>query len=183
MSFSLQRFVADCQSVVAQAASAQSPSPVTAISELVRAAISDPAALRTALEGAQGERILHREDNLTVLNVVLPPGFRSVAHDHTMWAIVGIYEGQEDNHFYAQRDGRLEVIQTHAVRAPDLLVLDGVTIHAIANPLDTPTRGLHVYGGDLEASSRSLWDPNTFARERYTRERAMAVSRELARRV
>ena len=179
MSFSLQRFVADCQSVLAQSAN-KPDAAVAGITALVRAAIGDAAALRAALEGAQGERILHRDSNLTVLNVVIPPGFRSVAHDHTMWAIVGIYEGQEDNHFYHLLDGRLEVIQTHAVRAPDLLVLDGATIHAIANPLATPTRGLHVYGGDLEASVRSLWDPLTFARERYTRERAMAVSRRLA---
>ncbi len=172
--FDLQRFIADCRAAAGD---------VRRVADLVRAAVAEPAAVNTALQlaaaGKPGERVLYQDNDLTVLNVRIPPGFRSPPHNHTLWAVVGIYEGQEDNTFYRLVDGQVRSIERHEVRAPGVLTLDGNTIHAIANPLAQLTCGLHVYGGHLDDAPRSLWDPETQHAEPFTRERAMQISRRL----
>lgn len=49
--------------------------------------------------------------------------------------------------------------------APGVLPNDADVIHAIRNPLDVPLDVplvvLHAYGGDLFATPRSNWDPET----------------------
>ncbi len=47
--------------------------------------------------------MLYRDDDLTVLHVVWAPGMSIYPHDHRMWAVIGIYSGQEDNAFYRGR--------------------------------------------------------------------------------
>ena len=169
MAFSLQQFIASCRTAPG----------VQAVAKVMREAVQDPDGIRAALAATPGDRILHQTSQLTVLNVVIPAGFRSTPHDHAIWAIVGIYEGQEDNVFYRNLGDRLTVSERHEVRAPGVIILDGTTIHAISNPLAQPTRGLHVYGGHLDKAPRSLWDPDTFEQSPYTREHAMAIAKRL----
>jgi predicted metal-dependent enzyme (double-stranded beta helix superfamily) len=38
-------------------------------------------------------------------------------------------------------------------------------IHSVSNPLERFTGGIHVYGGDFFAISRSQWDPETLAEQ------------------
>ena len=169
MAFSLQQFIASCRAAPG----------VQAVAALMREAVQDPEAISAALAATPGDRVLHQTSQLTVLNVVVPAGYRSPPHDHSIWAIVGIYEGQEDNVFYRNLGDRLAESERHEVRAPGVLVLGGTTIHAISNPLAKPTRGLHVYGGHLDTAPRSLWDPDTFAQAPFTREHAMVISKRL----
>ena len=172
-SFDLQRFVADCR---------EAAGDVRRVTELVRAAVAQPDAVRAAVQASvttPGERVLYQSDDLTVLNVRIPPGFRSPPHNHSIWAVVGIYEGQEDNTFYRLLDGEVRMIERHEVRAPGVLTMDGSTIHAIANPLAQVTCGLHVYGGHLDDAPRTLWDPDTHESAPFTRARAMQISRQL----
>lgn len=172
--FSLERFIADCRAARGD---------VLAVSELMRAAIAEPEAVRAAVTAAgAGDRVLYQDSELTVLNVRIPSGYRTPPHDHTIWAVVGIYEGQEDNTFYRLQDGVPVAVETHEVRAPGVLTLDGETIHAISNPLASVTCGLHVYGGHLDDAPRSLWDPDSGERERFTVDGATRIARRLMRR-
>ncbi len=172
--FELQRFIDDCRAAAGD---------VRRVADLMRAAVAQPeavtAALQVAAAGKPGERVLCQDKDLTVLNVRIPAGFCSPPHNHTIWAVVGIYEGQEDNTFYRLVDGEVRMIERHEVRAPGVLTLDGSTIHAIANPLAQLSCGLHVYGGHLDDAPRSLWDPDTHQPAPFTRERAMQISRRL----
>ena len=169
MAFSLQQFIANCRAAPG----------VQAVAAVMREAVKDPDAIREALATVAGERVLYQTTLLTVLNVVIPPGFRSPPHDHSIWAVVGIYDGQEDSVFYRNLGDHLAESERHEVRAPGVLVLGGTTIHAITNPLAQHTRGLHVYGGHLDTAPRSLWDPDTFEQSPFTREHAMAISKRL----
>ncbi len=172
-SFDLQQFIAACRA---------DRGDVRAVAEHVRAAIARPDAVRTAIVAAgAGDRVLYQDDEITVLNVRIPPGYRTPPHDHTIWAVVGIYEGQEDNTFYRLEAGAPVAVETHAVLAPGVLTLDGETIHAIANPLASVTAGLHVYGGHLDNAPRSLWDPDTGVREPFTVEGATRIAKRLMR--
>lgn len=104
---------------------------------------------------------IYRSDRLTLLAGALPPGFRAGPHNHNLWSVVGVCAGQEDNEFY-ERDGEgLRRAGTASVVAPGVLPNDADVIHAISNPLDTPLVVLHAYGGDLFATPRSHWDPET----------------------
>ena len=171
--FDLQRFIADCRAARGD---------VRAVADIVRAAVAQPAAVRAALAAAgANDRVLYQDDEITVLNVRIPAGYRTPPHDHVIWAVVGIYEGQEDNTFYRLDAGRPVPFETHAVCAPGVLTLDGTTIHAIANPLASVTAGLHVYGGHLDDAPRSLWDPDTGAREPFTVDGATRITKRLMR--
>lgn len=104
---------------------------------------------------------IYRSENLTLLAGALPPGFSTAPHNHNLWSVVSVCRGQEDNQFF-KRDGEgLRSCGDATVVAPGVLSNDADVIHAIRNPLDTPLLVLHAYGGDLFATPRSNWDPET----------------------
>jgi predicted metal-dependent enzyme (double-stranded beta helix superfamily) len=102
---------------------------------------------------------LFRGPDLTILSVVVPAGARrSLPHDHRMWALVGIYGGQEDNHFFRRTKGGLDESGGRSLRVSDTLAMGAETIHTIENPLErSALAALHVYGGDLMGATRSMW--------------------------
>lgn len=164
--FDIDRFVSGCRDAVEAGGGASS------VRSLVEEAIADPAAMKAAI----GERslstnladaVLHQSDDLFVLAVSIPPGFVSAVHDHTIWATIGIYEGQEDNTFYEQNGGTVREKNSRSIRAGETCVLGPDVIHAIANPLDVPMNGIHVYGGNLMSVPRSMWQPKTLEKETY----------------
>ncbi len=172
MTFTLDTFIDDCKAALSSA------EPMTEVRQLMSAALLDPDGLKAALSPIPGEpsRVLHREDDLTVLQVSLPPGLKSPVHNHTIWAVIGIYEGQEDNRFFTD-DGELIQRSARSLCAGDVVAVDETTIHAIENPLNTVTLGLHVYGGDLIAAPREVWVHATGLREPFTEERFAEISR------
>ena len=66
-----------------------------------------------------------------------------------MWAVIGVYDGQENNFFYRRSGDSLEAAGGKELQPPDVLVLGEDAVHAIANPLDRTSYAIHVYGGDL----------------------------------
>ena len=167
--FEVTAFIERCRSALAE------PDPREAIRSLMTEALEDPESVQRVMDGQPGnERRLFGSDDLTVLDVSLPAGIKTPPHDHTMWAVIGIYEGREDNVFYREEGGGLTESHAVSLKPRDVLVVSPEDIHAIANPLSTRTRGLHVYGGDLPAANRTLWHPKTQQREPYT---AQAMAR------
>lgn len=166
--FNLQQFVEECRATLAD------PKPAQRVEALVKEAISEPAAVRDAFTNAEGaERqgpitFVCRDATLSVADVTTPPGLRSPAHNHKMWAVIGVYDGQEHNRFYRYEDGELCEKGERLLTKGDIAVLGPEAIHAIANPLPTNSSAIHVYGGDLvERQDRSMWNPNTLDREDY----------------
>jgi predicted metal-dependent enzyme (double-stranded beta helix superfamily) len=109
-----------------------------------------------------GITLLHHADDLTVLHVVWAPGMSIYPHDHRMWAVIGIYEGQEDNAFFRRTAPRVPTLIESGgkqLRTGDVAVLGDDTIHGVTNPLDHLTAAIHVYGGDFVNQPRSQWGP------------------------
>jgi len=50
-------------------------------------------------------RRLYQSSRSTVLNVVWPPKMTIMPHNHTMWAVIGVYTGREDNIFWRRLEG------------------------------------------------------------------------------
>jgi hypothetical protein len=156
--FDLDGFIQDCRAL------AGDPHASRRVLEMMRAALADPAAVAKGVAPlAPGvdplAAPLHRAPELTVLNAALRPGFVSIPHDHHMWAVIGIYDGEEANTFFRRADHGLEEAGRCTIHAGEAILLGADVIHAIENPLDRQTFGLHVYGGDLLGAARRMWDP------------------------
>jgi predicted metal-dependent enzyme (double-stranded beta helix superfamily) len=151
--FDIDSFVADCRTALLE------EQPMLAVKEVLERGVSEPDAVTAALRPEPGVTVLHRSADLTVVNVVVPSGLpATLAHDHRMWALVGIYGGQEDNQFFRRSDGGLVESGGRSIRAADTLAMGDDTIHAICNPLShSALAAIHVYGGDLVAAERSMW--------------------------
>lgn len=138
--------------------------PQLAIRDAVAELVADPNSVAEAIgpivEG--GIKLLHRADDLTVLHIAWTPGMRLMPHDHAMFAVVGMYGGQEDNEFFRRTPGGLETAGGRELPASEVLVMGDDVIHAVANRREEYAVALHVYGGDFFNAERSEWDPETF---------------------
>jgi len=151
--FDADAFVANCRAALGEA------QPMLAVKDLLARAVADPSAVEAGLGAQPGVDVLHRDDELTVVSVVVPAGLPpSLPHDHRMWAVVGIYGGQEDNQFFRRSPSGLEASGGCSITASETLALGADAVHAICNPLDhSALAAIHVYGGDLLRARRSMW--------------------------
>ena len=159
--FDKDEFVTEC---LAAARSGRGAHP--AVKEIVDRTVSSP----SAIEAEVGDRtvspmmtIWHRSDELTALHIVWPPGVVLFAHDHNMWAVIGIYGGREDNQFYRRLDdGRIEPHTGKTITQRDVVMLGSDVVHSVANPTREWTAALHVYGGEFFTTPRTMWSKDTY---------------------
>jgi predicted metal-dependent enzyme (double-stranded beta helix superfamily) len=176
--FDLEDFVASCERLVV------APDGARQVLDLMRRAVRDPEGIKRAVapsdSGPAMDAPLKRSATCFILNATLYPRFASPPHDHCMWAVIGIYEGQENNTFYRRSGGGLEIVNRKEVHAGEAIPLGPDVIHAIANPLGSRTLGLHVYGGDLAAAKRTMWNPHSGEELPYDGQKFFDWCRELA---
>jgi len=176
--FDLDRFIAECRAAVAEDPSHK------LVREVVERAVAEPASV---LQGLGEPRLghveaLYRGDDLTILNVVWPPLFTIMPHEHRMWAVIGVYTGAEDNMFW-RRIGepgatRIEAAGARSLRVGDAEPLGHDIVHSVTNPIEKLTGAIHVYGGDFFAVPRSEWDPETLAERAYDLDKNMRLFQE-----
>lgn len=141
------------------------PDPQSSVKTILLEAANNPEVVDAVSQRTKfaslNDLAIHRSPELTLLAGTLPPGFNAAPHNHNLWSVVSVCIGQEDNRFY-QRDGEgLTQCGKTSVIGPGVLCNDKDVIHSISNPLQTPLVVLHAYGGDLFATPRSNWDPET----------------------
>jgi predicted metal-dependent enzyme (double-stranded beta helix superfamily) len=140
--------------------------PALAVRDVLRELVADPASVERAAGPVEEGGIipLHRSDELTVLRVAWTPGMALNPHDHRMWAVIGMYGGQEDNAFYRRHaEHGLEAVGGRELPVGDVLVMGDDVIHSVANSRREFAVALHVYGGNFFAAPRSEWDWETHA--------------------
>ncbi|AWK89103.1 cysteine dioxygenase [Azospirillum thermophilum] len=111
-------------------------------------------------------------ERFSVVSFVWGPGQRTPIHDHTVWGLVGILRGAELSQRYdLPREGGppvafpSEILEAGSVEAVSPRIGD---VHAIANALpDRPSISIHVYGGNIGAIRRSVFDPLTGRRKPF----------------
>jgi len=171
----IDRIVEDCREALKE------KQPEMAARDVVKRLVADPAALMKALgePTRAGIDVLHRSDDLTILNLVWGPDMRLMPHNHTMWASIGIYGGREDNTFWRRSaEGGLVRLGTHELATGEAVWLGENAIHSVSNPLSKLTAGLHVYGGDFFREGRSEWDPETLEELPYDVDKARRLFEE-----
>ncbi|MDI5932477.1 cysteine dioxygenase [Halomonas kalidii] len=102
-------------------------------------------------------------ERFSVVSFVWGPGQSTPVHDHTTWGLVGMLRGAERTTNYAMTaDGRLtatgvDVLQPGDVAAVSPHIGD---VHAVSNAhSDRPSISIHVYGANIGAVHRHVYDP------------------------
>lgn len=172
--FDKERFIEDCRSALKET------NAHAAIKELVARAVSEPAQVLRVLGEPQraGVETIYKADDLTILNLCWGPRMVFKPHDHRIWAVIGIYGGQEQNVFYRRSEHGLTRHGTKELYAKDTAPLGATIIHAVTNPLDQITGAIHVYGGNFFETPRSEWDPVTFEEQPYNVQDTMRAFEE-----
>ncbi|MDD9982040.1 MAG: hypothetical protein OXU81_11895 [Gammaproteobacteria bacterium] len=172
--FDTRQFVNECR----EAASANDPVTATraVVREAVRALASGVATL-PPLESIYArrsgglllghDRTLFEDDAATVTIVETEPGHCQPPHDHAMCAVIGVFEGGEQNRFYRRTEGRARLATRRVVRPAEVIALRERTVHAISADAGEPCRALHVYLGPLSSRPRSLFHPESGMEEPF----------------
>jgi predicted metal-dependent enzyme (double-stranded beta helix superfamily) len=171
--FDLDQFAVDCRAALAAEKSHRH------VRDVVERVVADPASMLRALGEPKcaGLHTLYQSHDLTILNVVWAPMMTIMPHNHSMWAVVGIYTGREDNIFWRRRPdnpGKVEAAGAKALCARDAAPLGHDVIHSVTNPIPRLTGAIHVYGGDFfDPTHRSEWNPETLLEGPFDTERAV----------
>src|SRR5688572_15852887 len=181
--FDLDRFIADCRDALAE------DPPQKAVREILVRALSAPALVRDALgtpARAQVQRLYVAPD-LGILNAVWAPSMTIMPHNHNMWAVIGMYDGREDNIFWRrikdEAGGKVEAAGAKALSTGECATLGPDIIHSVTNPIARFTGAIHIYGGDFFNEARSEWDPETLLERPYSAEKTMRMFEEANSRV
>ncbi|MEL7546475.1 MAG: cysteine dioxygenase family protein [Pseudomonadota bacterium] len=111
---------------------------------------------------ASGEfSVVYRDRDLTIMNIIWPPGVITEPHNHNSWAVIGIYQGREDNLLWQRDEDGIKPAGALTLAAGDTYAMDRNAIHTAFNPSDQMTGALHVYEGDFLETEKSEWDPIT----------------------
>ena len=111
-------------------------------------------------------------ERFSVVSFVWGPGQKTPVHDHTVWGLVGMMRGAEN----ARRFSHTRPGQPMAASETERLLpgqVDRVSptvgdIHEVSNALnDRPSISIHVYGANIGAVKRHVFDPATGAEKPF----------------
>lgn len=118
--------------------------------------------------------LLHADplERFSVVSFVWGPGQRTPVHDHTVWGLVGMLRGAElCQRWKREADGRLTPDGDELVLRPGQVDAVSPTIgdiHVVANALaDRPSISIHVYGANIGAVRRHVFDPLSGATKEF----------------
>jgi predicted metal-dependent enzyme (double-stranded beta helix superfamily) len=173
--FDKEQFISDCRAALIGDRTSHNAR------EVVKGAIADSSAVIRGLGEPKkgGLDVLHRSNELTVLNVLWPAGMIVMPHNHALWAVIGVYNGREDNILWRRlpddANGRIEAAGARTLASGDTLAFGADVIHSVVNPLGRITGAIHVYGGDFFAVSRNEWDPELLHEKPYDMEKVLRM--------
>ncbi|WP_244459698.1 cysteine dioxygenase [Roseomonas fluvialis] len=141
---------------------------------LLRGLVADEAWLPDAF-AEPGPRyrqyLLHCDplERFCVVSFVWGPGQRTPIHNHTVWGLVGMLRGEEVSTEMVRgapmRTGQVDHLKQGEVVA---VSADTYDIHVVENALrDRASISIHVYGGNIGAVIRSVFDAATGAEKRF----------------
>ena len=124
-----------------------------------------------------GEHICHQSADLTIMVLDTLPGVIQPPHDHNMIAMIGVFEGCEEQRFWARTDDGIEPVAGRLLEAGEVMVLGERAIHAISAPEHQDARAIHVYLGNISEVDRSVFDPETLEEHPFESDRYDAFCR------
>ena len=107
-------------------------------------------------------------ERFSVVSFVWGPGQKTPVHDHTVWGLVGMMRGAENARRFAHTaPGKpMSVSKTEGLMPGQVDRVSPTVgdIHEVSNALsDKPSISIHVYGANIGAVKRHVFDPATGA--------------------
>jgi predicted metal-dependent enzyme (double-stranded beta helix superfamily) len=116
--------------------------------------------------GGNAKQAFHRTPELSLLKVCFPAGRRTPPHNHGTWATILVFSGHERNTLYRQDDaGTLRRASEVELARGSILPMRAEAVHVAECLGNEPAIGLHVYGADVLATARHMWDPESLERQ------------------
>jgi predicted metal-dependent enzyme (double-stranded beta helix superfamily) len=111
-------------------------------------------------------------ERFSVVSFVWGPGQRTPVHDHLVWGMIGMLRGSEVATDYAvAAPGEPMKVLGQATLVPGMVehvTPNGQDIHVVHNAYaDRASISIHVYGGNIGAVSRHVFNPGTSAPKRF----------------
>lgn len=111
------------------------------------------------------------KQRFSVVSFVWAPGQTTPVHDHTVWGLIGMLRGAEiGQRFSADGDGAMVAGAEETLHQGDIDVVSPALgdIHKVSNALaDRASISIHVYGANIGAVSRHVFDPETGAPKEF----------------
>ena len=111
--------------------------------------------------GGNARQVFYRSPTMTLLKVCFPNGRRTPPHDHGTWAQILLLSGEEKNTLYRRENGGLRKASEMTLTRGTILPMRADTVHVAECLGNVPAIGLHVYGGDILALPRRMWNPDS----------------------
>ncbi len=111
--------------------------------------------------------LLHADplERWSMVSFVWGPGQRTPIHDHRVWGLVGVLQGAElGTTFERDAAGRLVATGEERLEPGEVVAVSPTIgdIHRVANAFDDRASiSIHVYGGNIGAVRRAVYDPDT----------------------
>ncbi len=111
--------------------------------------------------------LLHADphERWSMVSFVWGPGQRTPIHDHRVWGLVGVLQGAElGTTFERDPGGRLVASGEERLEPGDVVAVSPTLgdIHQVANAFaDRVSISIHVYGGNIGAVRRAVYDSET----------------------
>jgi 3-mercaptopropionate dioxygenase len=125
----------------------------------------------SGMGGGIGQWLLFRagDRSLSLFSLVVPPGAGTPVHDHLAWGLVGLYHGRQDEEIYAERDGRLELLERRALTRGDFyaLIPPRDDIHRVRTTSPDTSVSIHLLTNDTGCIWRHTYDPDSGRREPF----------------
>ena len=110
-------------------------------------------------------------ERFSVVSFVWGAGQKTPIHDHTVWGLIGILRGAESSRrFERNADGTLAELGVERCEhgAIEIVSPSRGDIHEVANALDDRASiSIHVYGANIGAVERHVFDPDSGARKSF----------------
>ncbi len=111
------------------------------------------------------------KQRFSVVSFVWGPGQTTPVHDHMVWGLIGMLRGAEIGQRYsADGDGPMIAGPAETLQPGDIEVVSPTLgdVHKVSNALaDRASISIHVYGANIGAVSRHVFDPATGAPKEF----------------
>jgi predicted metal-dependent enzyme (double-stranded beta helix superfamily) len=122
----------------------------------------------SGMGGGIGQWLLFRasDRSLSLFSLVVPGGAETPVHDHLAWGLVGLYRGTQDEELYAERGGRLELVERRSLAPGDFyeLLPPRDDIHRVRTTSAETSVSIHLLTNDTGCVWRHAYDPASGAR-------------------
>ena len=105
-------------------------------------------------------------ERFSVVSFVWGPGQKTPVHNHTVWGMIGMLRGAEMCREYSLHGGTLKAGESHKIMPGEIDRVSPTVgdVHKVENALaDRPSISIHVYGANIGAVSRHVFDAVTGA--------------------